>query len=290
MSVAKPRFNFERKMHKNRLKYHLHRVIFGTSTRLGRSFDIMLIALIILSILLVMLESVESLNIKYKDLFFKLEWVVTIIFTLEYALRIWIVRKSARYIFSFYGIVDFLAILPSYLGLFLVGFHGLTVIRGIRLLRIFRILKLNRYSRESRMLIESLKASRAKISVFLFFVVTLVVIIGTIMYMIEGAENGFTSIPQGIYWAIVTLTTVGYGDISPGTNLGQFIASVVMILGYAIIAVPTGIVSAGIVRMNQEKKIKSILDDSDKVCLNCTTENHEIDAVYCKHCGGKLDN
>jgi voltage-gated potassium channel len=207
---------------------------------------------------------------------------VTIVFTIEYILRIIVTKRSFAYIFSFYGIIDLLSVIPTYLGIFFVGTRSLVVIRALRLLRIFRILKLSRYTSEGTTIIRALRASREKISVFIFAVFTLVIIIGTVMYLIEGSENGYTSIPKGIYWAIVTLTTVGYGDIAPATNLGQFIASFVMILGYAIIAVPTGIVTAEFARERRATK------QSRKCCPACTKEGHEEDAEFCRFCGEKL--
>ncbi len=264
------------------IKAKLYEIIFGSDTKAGKLFDVLLLAVIVLSIVLVMLESVPSIEKEYRDLLKFLEWSITIIFSLEYCLRIWIVSRPKTYIFSFYGVIDFLSILPSYLGLFIIGTHGLMVIRALRLLRVFRILKLNRYMSEGAVIVKALKQSRYKISVFLFAVLTMVIIIGTMMYLIEGAENGFTSIPRGIYWAIVTLTTVGYGDISPSTALGQFIASFVMIIGYAIIAVPTGIVTAEL-----SKPFKAM--PSGKVCENCLSEDHDLDDHFCRFCGSKLD-
>jgi len=263
------------------MKSKLYEIIFESDTRDGKLFDVLLLIVIVLSILLVMLESVPSIEKNYHNLLIILEWSITVIFSLEYCLRIWIVSKPKIYIFSFYGIIDFLSILPSYLGLFFVGTQGLMVIRALRLLRIFRILKLNRYMSEGVVIVRALKQSRYKISVFLFAVLTMVIIIGTTMYLIEGAENGFTSIPRGIYWAIVTLTTVGYGDISPTTALGQFIASFVMITGYAIIAVPTGIVTAEL-----SKPSKAL--PSGLVCENCLSEGHDQDDQYCRFCGEKF--
>jgi voltage-gated potassium channel len=260
----------------------LYEIIFEADTKIGKVFDVSLLIVILLSILLVMLESVPSIETKYHDFLKIAEWIITIVFSLEYIIRIWIVRHPAKYIFSFYGIIDLLSVLPSYLALFFAGTQGLMVIRALRLLRIFRILKLNRYLKESAIIIKALKESRVKISVFLFGVLTLVIIIGTVMYLVEGAENGFTSIPRGIYWAIVTLTTVGYGDISPVTSLGQFLASVVMIIGYAIIAVPTGIVTAEFTKHSQ-KQSKGI------VCPECLVEDHETEAKYCYACGEKLN-
>lgn len=279
------------KQQENRIKKFkakLSEIIFGVSTPAGRAFDIVLIILILLSILLVILESVPSYQKQYGNIFSMLEWGITIFFAAEYLLRIWIINRPARYIFSFYGIIDFLSILPSFLGLFFNKSHGLVVIRGLRLLRIFRILKLNRYSRASSILIRSLRASYTKISVFLFAVLMIVVIIGTLMYMIEGAESGFTSIPMSIYWAIVTLTTVGYGDISPVTPLGQFLASVVMIVGYGIIAVPTGIVTAELATQKQEDSNSDDLEGRE--CPECGKRGHFKIANFCFHCGGHLQD
>lgn len=261
-------------------KDRLYEIIFEADTRAGKLFDLVLLFVILISVALVMLESVHSVNDKYSQLLKILEWIITVIFSLEYILRIIIVRKPFRYIFSFYGIIDFLSVIPTYLSLLIVGSHSLIVIRILRLLRVFRILKLTRYTQAGRFLMKSMWASREKISVFVFFVLTVVVIMGTIMYLVEGEANGFTSIPQSIYWAIVTLTTVGYGDISPQTPVGQFIASLVMIMGYAIIAVPTGIVTA--------EMMKPKVNTNTRVCPKCLFDKHEDDAVFCKKCGSKI--
>jgi len=209
-----------------------------------------------------------------------MEWAFTIIFTIEYLIRIWIAKSASKYIFSFYGIIDLLAILPTFIGLFILNTHGLIVLRALRLLRMFRIFKLTRYLNASYIIMDALRRSKAKISVFLFAVIMVVLVIGTLMYMIEGGENGFTSIPRSVYWAIVTLTTVGYGDISPQTALGQFIASIVMILGYAIIAVPTGIVTS---ELSRNKSVKSI-----RSCNTCYKTGLDEESTYCKYCGSKL--
>lgn len=264
------------------LKEKLYDIIFGADTRPGKKFDVALLVIILFSILIVILESVPRYETRYGDILRAIEWGVTIVFTLEYILRIMVVKRPFAYIFSFYGIIDLLSVIPTYLGIFFVGTQSLVVIRALRLLRIFRVLKLSRYTSEGATIIRALRASREKISIFIFAVLTLVIIIGTIMYLIEGSASGFTSIPKGIYWAIVTLTTVGYGDIAPLTNLGQFIASFVMILGYAIIAVPTGIVTAEFAR---EKRAES---QSGKCCSSCLKEGHEEDAEYCRFCGEKL--
>ncbi len=266
----------------SKLKQKLYVIIFKADTRPGKIFDISLLILILISILAVMLESVSSIDSKYGNILNIIEWVITFFFTVEYILRIWVVRKPFKYIFSFYGIIDLMAILPSFLEIFFTGAHGMIIIRALRLLRVFRLFKLTRYTSESNQLMRALKASRTKISIFLFTVVTIVIVIGTLMYLVEGEENGFTSIPKSIYWAITTLTTVGYGDIAPGTNLGQFLASIVMIIGYAIIAVPTGIVTAEISRSRHT-------DNSAQRCPKCLKEGHDSDAKNCKFCGTKLN-
>lgn len=259
----------------------LYEIIFEADTPGGKLFDVVLLLFILISILLVMLESIPAINAQHQELFQILEWVITGFFTIEYILRIAVVKKPFKYIFSFYGIIDLLAVLPSYLSLIIIGSHSLIVIRALRLLRVFRIFKLNRYTVAGNNLIRALWASREKIFVFLFFIINLVIIVGTLMYFIEGPENGFQSIPSSIYWAIVTMTTVGYGDISPATALGQFLASMVMITGYAIIAVPTGIVTAGIINSSNKS--------NTQVCPHCLHEKHENDAIYCKKCGKKLN-
>ena len=263
------------------IKSRLYHLIFHDDTPVSKGFDLALMFVIIVSVLAVIMESIPSFNEKYRALLHNTEWVITIIFTLEYVARIWTHPKPLRYIFSFYGVIDFLAIIPTYLDLIFTGAMGFAVIRALRLLRIFRILKITRYSREGNIIIAALKASRYKIFVFLFAVLMVVVIIGTIMYLVEGEENGFVSIPSGIYWAIVTLTTVGFGDITPGTGLGKFIASLVMIMGYGVIAVPTGIVTfeiASTVRAMREKR----------ECESCGHHDHDSDARYCKSCGEEL--
>ena len=267
----------------HKLKLKLYEIIFEADTKAGKLFDVVLLWIIVVSIALVMLESMHSVNDEYGYWLRLGEWIVTVSFTLEYILRIYVLKKPLSYIFSFYGLVDLLSILPTYLGLFLTGASGLMVIRVFRLLRIFRIFKLSRYTKEASSIMFALKESRHKLSVFLATIITISVILGTVMYMIEGEENGFTSIPEGIYWAIVTLTTVGYGDISPHTDLGKFISSFVMILGYTIIAVPTGIVA---VAFNQKvnKRITT------HVCPNCLCQSHDADAKYCKKCGEELDS
>lgn len=261
-------------------KQRLYEIIFEADTRAGRLFDIALIIMILLSIALVMLESMEGFRNDYQVPLKMAEWTITIIFTVEYFTRIWLVKHPTRYIFSLYGIIDLLAILPSYLVLIISGGQSLIVIRAIRLLRVFRILKLTRYMQAGRYLALAMFRSREKILIFLFFILTITVIFGTMMYLLEGEENGFTSIPTSIYWAIVTLTTVGYGDISPVTGIGQFLASVIMILGYSIIAVPTGIVTSEMIQPKQRS--------NSQVCENCLYDRHDDDAQYCKKCGTSL--
>lgn len=259
----------------------IHEVIFEADTPMGKLFDEVLIVSIILSVLVVMLDSVDSISDKYERLFYILEWFFTILFTIEYVLRLISVKRPVLYATSFFGIVDLLTVIPTYLDLLLPGTRFLLVIRILRVLRIFRILKLAKYVSEANLLVRAIKASSQKIIIFLFSVVTLVVILGSLMYIVEGAENGFTSIPKSIYWAIVTLTTVGYGDVAPQTDLGQALSVVVMIMGYSIIAVPTGIVT---VEMAQAFK-QSV---STKACQECSSEGHDIDAKYCKFCGSEF--
>ena len=264
------------------LRTRLHEIIFEADTRPGFWFDVVLMVSIVASVIVVMLDSVGDLNVRYGRLFLILEWSFTLLFTVEYLLRLWIIEKPSKYAFSFFGIVDLLSVLPSYLSLFLPGGHYLLAIRTLRTLRIFRILKLAHYLVEMNTLMRALIASLRKITVFLTSVLSLVVIMGSIMYLVESEESGFTSIPRSIYWAIVTITTVGYGDIHPRTDLGQVIASVAMITGYAIIAVPTGIVT---VEMGRAIR-KEITTQS---CPSCSKEGHDKDALFCKFCGVELN-
>ncbi len=263
-------------------KNRLHEIIYEADTKGGKIFDAVLLIAILASILLVMLESVESINNKYHTFLNISEWIITILFSIEYILRLISIKRVSSYIFSFYGIIDLLSTLPKYLSIIFVGTHSLVALRALRLLRVFRILKLARFIGASNNLLKALKASRAKIAVFLFFVLILCTILGTVMYLIEGSKNGFTSIPRSVYWAIVTLTTVGYGDISPQTPQGQFIASIIMILGYGIIAIPTGIVSSEIVKTNS-------VQTNTQSCPNCVAENHNDKAEFCYNCGSKLN-
>jgi len=263
------------------LKGWLNEVIFGVDTRLGRNFDVGLIIVIVASVLAVMLESVSEIRAGYGGLLYGLEWAFTILFTIEYVLRLYCAKSPARYASSFYGVIDLLAVIPTYLSVLVPGAQFLLVVRLIRILRVFRVLKLAKYLFEAHQLKEALIASRPKITIFLFAVLSLVTILGSLMYFIEGAEHGFTSIPRGVYWAIVTLTTVGYGDISPQTPLGQTLAAVVMIMGYGIIAVPTGIVTAELTLMGSGMRAR--------VCAACGAGEHRTDAVFCRRCGVRLE-
>ena len=262
-------------------RYRLHTVIFEADTPGGKAFDIALLISIVLSILAVLLESVAGIQAEYGPLLRLLEWGFTILFTIEYLLRLASVGRPWRYAISFYGLVDLLAILPTYLSLAVGGAQTLLVIRALRLLRVFRVLKLAHFVGEAQVLRGALRASARRIIVFLGTVLILVLIVGSVMYLIEGEENGFTSIPQGIYWAIVTMTTVGYGDIAPQTVLGQMLASLVMIMGYGIITVPAGLVTVELA-MGAKRKI------STQACPDCSAEGHDPDARFCKYCGAKL--
>ncbi len=259
----------------------LHEVIFEADTPAGKGFDVLLIASILASVAAVMLDSIGVVRVRYGHLLLVVEWFFTLLFTLEYLLRLACVGRPLKYATSFYGMVDLLAIVPTYLSFVLPGSQYLLVIRILRILRIFRIFKLVPYLGEARLLLQALRASGRKITVFLFAVLTLVVIFGSLMYVIEGEAHGFTSIPRSMYWAIVTLTTVGYGDISPRTDLGQVVASLVMVLGYGIIAVPTGIVT---VEMSQAFRRQV----STQSCPECSAEGHDADARHCKFCGAGL--
>jgi len=269
---------------KDTFRKKLHDLIFEADTRTGKVFDVVLLFLILISVAAVILETVESMDTRFHTYFVGIEWTVTILFTIEYFLRILSVKKPLNYIFSFYGIIDLLAILPSYLSLFFIGTRSFAIIRTIRLLRVFRIFKLGPYLNQGRIITQSIKKSIPKITVFLYFVVLIVFLFGSVMYVIEGDVNErFDSIPRSIYWAIVTLTTVGYGDIAPITSTGQFLASIVMIMGYALIAVPTGIISAEMVKHKSPDKITT------QSCPHCLKEGHDPDAVFCKHCGEDLN-
>lgn len=265
-------------------KNKLHEIIYEADTPSGKLFDVVLLIFILLSIVLVMLESVDYIGNKYYGILNILEWIITILFTFEYIARIICVKKPKAYIFSFYGIIDFLSTIPKYLSLFFVGTHSLVAIRALRLLRVFRILKLTRYIGESTNFGRALKRSRVKVAVFLSFVLVLCIILGTVMYLIEGdKESGFSSIPRSVYWAIVTLTTVGYGDIAPVSALGQSIASLIMILGYGIIAIPTGIVTS-----EMTKSERNNIPKNTQSCTNCMESYHTDDAQFCHKCGHPL--
>lgn len=265
-----------------RLRHRLHEIIFEADTPAGKWFDVVLIVSIVASVGVVMLDSVEVWRARYGGVLHGLEWGFTLLFTAEYLLRLFCVRRPLGYAVSFLGVVDLLAILPTYVSLLVPGSQYLLVIRVLRVLRVFRVLKLANYIGEASVLSRALRASRRKITVFLLAVLTLVVIFGSLMYLIEGPKNGFTSIPRGVYWAIVTMTTVGYGDISPKTNPGQALAAVIMILGYAIIAVPTGIVAS---ELGQVGKVRV----STQACPECMAEGHDPDAVFCKYCSARLN-
>ena len=260
----------------------LHEVIFEAETPAGKAFDVALLVAIVVSVVVVMLESVPQIRAEYGPALRTIEWIITILFTVEYILRLVSVGNPRRYALSFFGLVDLLAIVPTYLSFFIAGSQSLLVIRALRLLRVFRVLKLAHFVGEARMLRAALRASSRKIIVFLGAVLMIVLIVGSLMYLIEGPEHGFTSIPESVYWAIVTMTTVGHGDIAPQTFFGKVLASLVMILGYGIIAVPTGIVTV---------EIASSLKSSTRThaCPECGSEGHAIDAKFCKYCGAALE-
>lgn len=262
----------------------LNTIIFGSETLKGKTFDLILSVCILLSVLVVMLESVDSIAKRYMQPLFIAEWIFTGLFTIEYGLRLISVRRPWRYVKSFFGVVDLMAILPSYLILVIPGVQGVLAIRILRLLRIFRIFKLSEYLSEAQIMLSALSKSARKITVFLYSVLMLVVVFGTLMYVVENSESGFTSIPVSIYWAVVTLTTVGYGDISPQTPFGQFLASLIMIMGYGIIAVPTGIYSAELIKSYTQEKIRN------DACPDCGQTGHDFDAEFCKYCGHQLDD
>ncbi len=262
----------------------IHTIIFGSETKLGKTFDVILILCIIFSVWVVMLSTVTKIQLQYSEILFYLEWFFTLIFTLEYILRLLSVRRPWRYVFSFFGLVDFLSIIPTYLGFLFPSIKYMLVLRILRLLRVFRILKLSAYVGEADLLMKALARSWRKIMVFLYTILTLVIIFGALMYVVEGNTAGFTSIPKSVYWAIVTLTTVGYGDIAPQTPLGQGIAACIMIMGYGIIAVPTGIYSAEMINTSRQKKL------TNNACADCGETGHEYDADYCKYCGHILED
>ena len=260
----------------------LHRVIYESDTAAGKLFDVVLLFLILTSILVVMIDSVESIRVKHGELLLLIEWGFTIVFTIEYILRLISIRRPLKYMISFLGIVDLLAIIPSYLSIFFAGTLYLVVLRALRLLRVFRIFKLTHFLSEMHFLRVAIKGSLRKISIFMFIVLSTVTILGSLMYLIEDRQNGFSSIPESIYWAIVTITTVGYGDIAPVTPLGKFVASLIMLLGYGIIAVPTGIVTTEMALAARNKR------QGNQACPNCGIEGHDDDARFCKFCGSRL--
>ena len=265
------------------LKAHIHEIIFGTDTPAGKHFDVWLIIIILLSVGVLLLESVGAVDRRWHAWLLSAEWVFTILFTIEYITRIYVSPKPWAYVKSFYGVVDLLSVIPSYLSLIVVGANYLVIIRLVRVLRVFRVLKLLRYWREANVLLRSMAQARRKILVFFMAVLVLSTIYGALMFIVEGPNNGFSSIPKSIYWTIVTITTVGYGDITPHTVLGQIIASIAMLTGYSIIAVPTGIITAELTQeIARERK--------ESVCSACARAGHEIDATFCKYCGKKLPN
>lgn len=277
MKYSKPtdKFSWRRKTHE---------IIYEADTPMGKLFDIILLILILVSVIVVMLESVKSIDLKYHRVFYVIEWIITIFFTIEYIARIVTVKKPQNYIFSFYGIIDFLSTIPLYLSFILVGSNYLLTVRALRLLRVFRILKITRYIGEGNKLRKALIESRIKIFIFIFAVLIVAIIAGTLMYLIEGEESGFKSIPVSVYWCIVTLTTVGFGDIAPVTPAGQFLATVIMILGYGVIAVPTGIVSAQYVKRAGE----DFVHVNSQSCSNCGAKKHRDDAEFCYRCSTEL--
>ena len=262
----------------------LHTIIFGSETRLGKAFDVVLIVSIMISITAVMMSSVESFQRQHQQALYYIEWTFTLLFTVEYFLRLISVRKPWLYFRSFFGLVDLLSILPTYLSLLFPGTKYMMIIRVFRLLRVFRVFKLSEYMGEAQVLVSALVTSSRKIMVFLYAVLTLAIVFGSLMYVVEGSEAGFTSIPKSVYWSIVTLTTVGYGDIAPQTPLGQIIAAIIMIMGYGIIAVPTGIYSVELVKSYNQKDIRN------NACSHCGETGHDLDASFCKYCGYQLSS
>jgi voltage-gated potassium channel len=262
-------------------RQRLHEIVFEAETRAGRTFDVVLLVAIIASVLVVLVESVPSVRERFFRELYVLEWGFTLLFTVEYAVRLYAVQRPLRYARSFYGVVDLLAILPTYLSLVVPGAQALSVVRSLRLLRVFRILKLSAYLSESGQLWRALVASRRKITIFLLTVLTIVVIAGATMHLVEGPASGFTDIPTSVYWAIVTITTVGYGDVAPATPFGRLLASLLMLLGYGIIAVPTGIVTAELTREVRQEV-------TNNACPACGAEGHRADAIFCQRCGARL--
>ena len=264
------------------LRRRAYEVIFGHLTPAGRAFDLVLIVTILASVLAVVLESVPHIAMEHGRWLRAVEWIFTVAFTIEYGVRLWCVARPSRYAGSFYGLVDLAAVLPTWVSLLIPGGQVLVVVRILRVLRVFRILRLAQFMGEAQILTKALRASRYKITVFLFTVLNIVVIVGSLMYLVEGPENGFDSIPRGLYWGIVTLTTVGYGDIAPHTGLGQFLAALLMIMGYGIIAVPTGIVTVELSRASGASA------EGTARCPSCAADGHAGDADYCRRCGSAL--
>ena len=271
------------KMKRSSWRFKLHEIIYEADTPAGKLFDVGLMLAVLLSVAVVVLDSVASYQKEYGSIFRILEWGFTVIFTIEYLCRIISINQPSRYIFSLYGIIDLLATMPTYISLLVEGPQYLLIVRLLRMMRVFRVLKLSRYLGEANILWAALKASRIKITVFLLFIGIVVIIVGTLMFLIEGGKNGYHNIPQSIYWAIVTLSTVGYGDIAPHTPLGKMLASFLMIMGYGVLAVPTGIVS---VELNNASNKKGV---STQACISCGKEGHAIDAIYCKYCGEEIN-
>lgn len=268
---------------KGSLKHKLHEIIFEADTPKGKLFDVVILFLIILSVVVVMLETVPSIDIHYDSTFKKIEWILTILFTLEYGLRIYSVKKPYKYMTSFYGMIDLLAILPTYLSIFLPGSQILATIRAMRLLRVFKILEMSSFTRQSKIIMLAMRSSLVKISVFIFFIVIMVTIFGTVIYFVEHNINPkIDSIPRSVWFSIVTLATVGYGDIVPITALGQFLSAILMVLGYGVIAVPTGIVTSELISSTKTNQ-------STQACETCSREGHDDDAVHCKYCGDELN-
>lgn len=268
-------------MQQETIRKKLNTIVFGTDTKAGRRFDIILLWFILISVLAVIAESMPELGMQFPDTFYYIDWVFTIIFSIEYLIRIYSAEKRRKYIFSYWGIIDFLSIIPAYISIFIAGYHYLLVIRVLRLLRIFRILKLIRFTREGQVLLTALRLSVYKIGVFIAFIFTFIVLVGTLMYVIEAGNPGFATIPASIYWGIVTVTTVGFGDIVPQTNLGKMVASLMMLAGYAIIAVPTGIVTAELTKKANNNDVLQ--------CIKCD-QVVQADDCYCRNCGFKLES
>ncbi|MEM6710638.1 MAG: ion transporter [Pseudomonadota bacterium] len=268
------------------LRDRIRIVIFEAETPAGKTFDVALIVAILVSVLAVMLDTVPTVHARYGAVLYIVEWTFTVVFLIEYLVRLWCINEPLRYARSFFGLIDLLCLLPSFIGLLLPGSQNLLVIRILRVLRVFRVLRMVRYVDEAQFLLDALRNSRRKITVFISTVVALVVIFGSLMYLIEGEANGFTSIPKSVYWAVITLTTVGYGDLTPVTPLGQTVATLVMIMGYGIIAVPTGIIT---MEMTQAGQRRSNGRNNTRVCPHCSCEGHTLDARFCYRCGGSLN-